>query len=249
MGKLENKIAVITGGSSGIGFATAKRFIDEGAKVVITGRSQETLDTALSELGDQAIGVQGDVASLADLDRLYQTVADRFGKIDVLFVNAGIAPFVPLVEATEQHFDHLFDVNVKGAYFTVQKALPYLAEGASVVLNSSFLNQAGLEGTSVYAATKAAVRSFARTMSAELASRSIRVNSLSPGFIETPLIGKLGLPQEVVEDFAKALMERVPLHRPGRADEMAAAALFLASSDSTYVVGSDLVADGGLGQI
>ncbi len=249
MGKLENKIAVITGGSSGIGFAIAKRFIDEGAKVVITGRSQETLDTALSELGDQAIGVQGDVASLADLDRLYQTVADRFGKIDVLFVNAGIAPFVPLVEATEQHFDHLFDVNVKGAYFTVQKALPYLAEGASVVLNSSFLNQAGLEGTSVYAATKAAVRSFARTMSAELASRSIRVNSLSPGFIETPLIGKLGLPQEVVEDFAKALMECVPLHRPGRADEMAAAALFLASSDSTYVVGSDLVADGGLGQI
>jgi NAD(P)-dependent dehydrogenase (short-subunit alcohol dehydrogenase family) len=249
MKKLENKVAVITGGSSGIGFATAKRFIEEGARVVITGRDQGALDRAVEDLGGQVVGVQGDVAKVEDLDTLYRTVSSQVGKIDVLFVNAGIAPFVPVTDVTEEHFDQLFDINVKGAYFSVQKSLPHLADGASIILNSSVANRLGLEGTSVYSATKAAVRSLARTLSAELAPRGIRVNTLSPGFIETPLIGKLGLPQEVVEEFASNVMGQVPLGRPGRADEMASAVTFLASQESSYVVGAELIADGGLTQV
>lgn len=249
MKKLEDKVAVITGGSSGIGFATAKRFIEEGARVVITGRDQGALDRAVEELGGQVVGVQGDVAKVEDLDTLYRTVSSQVGKIDVLFVNAGIAPFVPVTDVTEEHFDHLFDINVKGAYFSVQKSLPHLADGASIILNSSVANRLGLEGTSVYSATKAAVRSLARTLSAELAPRGIRVNTLSPGFIETPLMGKLGLPPEVVEEFASSVMGRVPLGRPGRADEMASAVTFLASQESSYVVGAELIADGGLTQV
>ncbi len=247
--KLENKVAVVTGGSSGIGFATARRFIAEGARVTITGRTQETLDAAVAELGDRATGFQGDVAKMEDLDRLFESIRESGDEIDVLFVNAGIAPFVPFDQASEEHFDEVIGVNLKGAYFTIQKALPLLREGASIVLTSSVANRVGYPNMSVYAASKAALRSLARTLSTELAPRGIRVNTLSPGMIETPLIGKLGLSEAELEGFNQAVMRQVPSQRPGQADEMASAALFLASSESSYVVGSELIADGGLTQV
>ncbi len=244
--KLDDRIALITGGSSGIGLATAKRFIAEGARVVITGRSRDALDAAIAQLGVNAVGIQGDVAKLEDLDRLYREVDERFGRIDVLFVNAGIAPFVPFEQVTEEHFDQLLDVNLKGAYFTIQKALPLLPDGASIILNASVVASSGIPNTSVYSATKAAVRSFGRTLASELAPRGIRVNTVSPGLIETPLVGKLGLSQEAVEAFSQQIAQQAPLGRPGRAEEIASTALFLASDDSSYFTGADLVADGGL---
>ena len=244
--KLDDRIALITGGSSGIGLATAKLFIAEGARVIITGRSQDALNAAVAELGDRAVGIQGDVARLEDLDRLYREVDERFGRIDVLFVNAGIAPFVPFEQVTEEHFDQLLDVNLKGAYFTIQKALPLLSDGASIILNASVVASSGIPNTSVYSATKAAVRSFGRTLASELGPRGIRVNTLSPRLIETPLIGKLGLSQEAVEAFSQQIAQQAPLGRPGRAEEIASTALFLASDDSSYFTGAELVADGGL---
>jgi len=249
MEKLKDKVAVVTGGSTGIGFATARRFIAEGARVTITGRTHKTLDAAVAELGDRASGFQGDVSKLDDLDRLFESIRERGDKIDVLFVNAGIAPFVPFERASEEHFDQVIGVNLKGAYFTIQKALPLLNEGASIVLTSSVANRVGYPNMSVYAASKAALRSLARTLSTELAPRGIRVNTLSPGMIETPLIGKLGLSETEMEGFSQAVMQQLPLQRFGRADEMASAALFLASAESSYVVGSELIADGGLTQV
>ena len=244
--KLDDRIALITGGSSGIGLATAKRFIAEGARVVITGRSQAALHAAAAERGARAAATPAAPPRLEDLDRLYREVDERFGRIDVLFVNAGIAPFVPFEQVTEEHFDQLLDVNLKGAYFTIQKALPLLSDGASVILNASVVASSGIPNTSVYSATKAAVRSFGRTLASELAPRGIRVNTLSPGLIETPLIGKLGLSQEAVEAFGQQIAQQAPLGRPGRAEEIASTALFLASDDSSYFTGAELVADGGL---
>ncbi len=249
MSKLNNKIAVVTGGSSGIGLAAAQRFIADGAEVVITGRDQGTLDAAIVELGDRATAIRSDVANLKDLDRLFAQVREQFGRIDVLFANAGIAPFVPLEAVTEEHFDVLFNINVRGLFFTVQKALPLLSEGASVILNASVVAQSGLPNTSIYSATKAAVRSLGRTLAAELSPRGIRVNVVSPGLIETPLVGKLGLSQDEVDAFGEQVVQRTPLGRLGRPQEIAATVAFLASDDASYFTGADLVADGGMVQV
>ena len=211
MGKLNEKVAVVTGGSSGIGLATARRFIADGAQVVITGRKQEALDAAVADLGDRATGIRGDVANLADLDRLFAEVQRQFGRVDVLFVNAAIAPFLPLEAVTEEHLDSLFDVNVR--------------------------------------ATKAAVRSLGRTLAAELAPRSIRVNVVSPGLIETPFWSKVGLSQGEVDALGEQVVGRTPLGRPGKPEEIAATVAFLASDDSSYFTGADLVADGGMIQV
>ena len=204
MARLTGKVAVVTGGNSGIGLATAKLFSEEGAKVVITGRDQKTLDAAVKTIGGEVVAVRGDVSKLADLDKLFKTVSEKFGKIDVLFANAGIAKFAPVNESTEALFDETFDVNVKGVYFAIQKALPLLNDGASIIINSSVVNETGAAGASVYAATKAAVRSFARTLTTELVDRNIRVNVVSPGPIQTPIFGRTGLPKEAVDEFARA---------------------------------------------
>ena len=249
MSKLSNKVAVITGGSSGIGLATAQRFIADGAQVVINGRNQKAVDAAVAELGDEATGIRGDVANLEDLDRLFAQVREQFGRVDVLFANAGIAPFVPFERVTEEHFDSLFDINVRGLFFTVQKALPLLSEGASVILSASVVAQSGLPNTSVYSATKAAVRSLARTLAAELSPRGIRINVVSPGLIETPLVGKLGLDQDKLDAFAAQIVEKTPLGRTGKAEEIAATVAFLASEDASYFTVAELVADGGMIQV
>lgn len=246
---LEGKVAVITGGNSGIGLAAARRFVREGAKVALFGRDATTLDAAVAELGGDAIGVAGDVQSLADLDRLYEAVKDRFGSIDLLFVNAGVANMRPIEDVDETHFDQVFGVNVKGAYFTVQKALPLMEDGGAIVLNTSIANQLGSPNMSVYAASKAALRSLARTFAAELVSRGIRVNAVSPGPIETPIFSRLDLPAEAMEDMAAAFVSQVPLKRFGAADEVASAVLFLSSPESSFVLGHELVVDGGMSQL
>jgi NAD(P)-dependent dehydrogenase (short-subunit alcohol dehydrogenase family) len=249
MKKLEGKVAVITGGNSGIGLSTAKRFAEEGAKVVISGRDQKTLDAAVKTIGGDVLAVQSDVSKLADIDKLYKAVKEKFGKIDVLFANAGVAKFAPADQSSEALFDEMFDINVKGVFFTIQKALPLLNNGASIIINSSVVNAKGGANMSVYAATKAAVRSFARTLTTELLDRKIRVNVVSPGPITTPIFGRTGLPQEVVDDFAKEIVGQVPMKRFGQPEEIAGAVLFLASADSSYVTGVDLNVDGGFGQV
>jgi NAD(P)-dependent dehydrogenase (short-subunit alcohol dehydrogenase family) len=249
MKRFEGKVAVITGGNSGIGLATAKRFSDEGAKVAISGRSQKTLDEAVKYVGNGILAVKGDVAKLADLDRFYSAIAQKFGKIDVLFVNAGVAKFVPVQNADENHYDEIFDINVKGAYFTIQKALPYLNDGASIVLNTSVAGIKGTANASVYSATKAALRSFSRTLTTELVERGIRINSVAPGPIETPIFGRIGLSKVQVDEFANRILSSVPLKRFGKPEEVASAVAFLASSDASYITGVELHVDGGMGQI
>jgi NAD(P)-dependent dehydrogenase (short-subunit alcohol dehydrogenase family) len=249
MKRLEGKVAVITGGNSGIGLATAKRLQEEGAKVAISGRSKKTLDEAVKSIGNGVVAVQSDVASLADIDKLFGEVSKKLGKIDVLFVNAGIAKFAPLSDTSEKLFDEQFDINVKGAYFTIQKALPFLNDGASIVLNTSVVDQKGTIGASAYAGTKAAMRSLARTAAAELVGRGIRVNAVAPGPIETPILGKNGLPQEAIDDFAKHITERIPMKRFGQPEEVAATVAFLASQDASYITGVEINVDGGFGQI
>jgi NAD(P)-dependent dehydrogenase (short-subunit alcohol dehydrogenase family) len=246
-GKLEGKVAVVTGGNSGIGLATAKRFIAEGAYVFITGRRQEQLDAAVKEIGDNVFGVQGDVAKIADLDRLYAAVKAKKGRIDILFANAGIAEIAPLGQITEEHFDKTFDTNVKGLLFTVQKALPLITDGASIILNASIVASTGNPALSVYSATKAAVRSFARTWILDLKEQKIRVNAISPGPIATP--GLDGLAQGAGEELKESLVASVPLGRLGTPDEIARAAVFLASDDSSFVTGTELFVDGGSAQI
>ncbi|MDF2736563.1 MAG: dehydrogenase, short-chain alcohol dehydrogenase like protein, partial [Nitrososphaeraceae archaeon] len=216
--KLEGKIAVITGGNSGIGLATAKRFVSEGAYVFISGRRQKELDLALSEIGKNVIGIQGDVSNLADLDRLYNTVKDQKGHLDILFANAGIAQFASLGEISEEHFDNIFGINVKGLLFTVQKALPLFQNGGSIILNASIGSSKGFEETSVYSATKAAIRSFARTWTADLRHRKIRVNAISPGPIDTPIFSNLLQNEEQSEQFKKNIVNIVPMGRMGSPD-------------------------------
>lgn len=249
MGALEGKVAVITGGSSGIGLATAKLFQQAGAKVAISGRNQNSLDDAVKELGADVLAVRSDVSKLSDLDVLFETVTKNLGRIDVLFANAGIAGFAPVSNVSEEAYDETFDINVKGVFFTIQKAIPSLHDNASIILNTSFVNQAGVPTTSVYAASKAAVRSMARSVASELAGRGIRVNVVSPGPIATPIYGKLGLPKEVVDAFAANIVSQVPLKRFGNPEEVAQTALFLASSASSYVTRVELNVDGGLGQV
>jgi NAD(P)-dependent dehydrogenase (short-subunit alcohol dehydrogenase family) len=247
--KLEGKIAVVTGGTSGIGLATAKRFAAEGAKVVVTGRRQDALDAAVKDIGGNAVGARGDVANLADLDRLYATVKEKHGRVDVLFANAGGGEFAPLGQITEEHFDKAFNNNVKGLLFSVQKALPLIPDGGSIILNASIVSIKGMEAFSVYSATKAAVRSFARTWTVDLKARKIRVNAISPGPIDTPAMDNLGATPEKTREFKAGMAAAVPLGRLGQPDEIAKVAVFLASDDSSYVTGIELFVDGGMAQI
>jgi NAD(P)-dependent dehydrogenase (short-subunit alcohol dehydrogenase family) len=247
--KLEGKVAVITGGNSGIGLATARRFVAEGAHVFITGRRQAELDEAVTQIGKHVTGVQGDVARLADLDRLFATVEQEKGRLDVLFANAGVVELAPLGSITEEHFDKAFHINVKGLLFTVQKALPLFTDGGSIILNASIVSSKGLESISVYSASKAAVRSFARCWTTDLRHRRIRVNVISPGPIETPIFTKAGLTGEKVDEAKANLVAAVPMGRMGTPDEVATAAVFLASDDSSYVTGIELFVDGGLAQV
>lgn len=247
--KLEGKVAVITGGSTGIGLATAKRFVDEGAFVFITGRRKEELDAAVKSIGRNVVGVQGDVAKLADLDRLYATVKEQKGKVDIVFANAGGAEFLKFGELTEAHVDKWFGINVKGLVFTVQKALPLMPAGGSVILNASIVSIKGMPNFSVYSATKAAVRSFARTWTVDLKDRKIRVNALSPGPIETPAIDQLAGGKDAADAMKSEMAQSVPMGRVGDADEIAKAAVFLASDDASYVTGIELFVDGGMAQV
>ena len=243
MGKLQGKVAVVTGGTEGIGLATATLFAKEGGYVFITGRRRKELDEAVRTIGGNVSGVQGDVAKLADLDRLYETVAEVKGRIDVVFANAGVGEFAPLGGISEQHFDKLFNVNVRGTLFTVQKALPLMNDGGSIILNGS---AAGIKGTpafGVYAASKAAIRSFVRTWTSELRDRHIRANVVSPGPIGTPLANRLPA------DAIARIVSTIPMGRMGMPDEVAKAALFLASDDSSFVTGIELFVDGGRAQV
>lgn len=248
--KLAGKIAVITGGSSGIGLATALRFVDEGAYVFITGRRKGELDSAVNQIGRNVTGVQSDVSKPVDLDKLYTAVKEQKGKLDIVFANAGIGEFAPLGQITEDHFDKQFNVNVKGLLFTVQKALPLLQPGGSIVLNASIAATTGSPALSVYGATKAAVRSFARAWSVDLKERKIRVNAISPGVVPTPGYNtSLGMTQEQVDQWVQSAIGNIPLGRPGTTDEIAKAVSFLASDDSSYVTGIELFVDGGMTQI
>jgi NAD(P)-dependent dehydrogenase (short-subunit alcohol dehydrogenase family) len=249
MRRLEGKVAVVTGGNSGIGLASAKRLLDEGARVAIAGRSQKTLDEAQKYLGNGTLAVQTDVAKLADLDKLYAAVSKKLGKIDVLFVNAGVANFAPLADTTEQVYDTNFDINAKGAFFTIQKAIPFLNDGASIILNTSVAGQKGFGTAGSYAATKAALRSFARTAASELVGRNIRVNTVAPGPIETPIFGRTGLDKAAIDEMAQGFVSMVPMKRLGQPEEVAGAVAFLASSDSSYITGVEINVDGGMGQV
>ena len=245
MERLNNKTAVITGGTTGIGFATAKLFIEEGARVIVTGRNEAGLQNAIAQLGGNAIAIKADVKSLSELDTLAARVREEFGKLDILFANAGIGYFSPLEQVDEQFYDNQFDINVKGVFFTVQKLAGLLNEKASVILNASAVNAKGVATGSIYFATKAAVRSLARSLAAELGSRQIRVNALSPGIVRTEFQSKLDLPQEVFEGFIDMVAQTAPLHREGKVEEIAKATVFLASDESSYMTAADLVVDGG----
>jgi NAD(P)-dependent dehydrogenase (short-subunit alcohol dehydrogenase family) len=249
MGKLEGKIALVTGGNGGIGLATAKRFVSEGAYVFITGRRNEELAAAVKEIGRNVTGVQGDVSKLADLDRLFAQIKREKGKLDIVFANAGVAKYARLGSITEELYDSIFDTNVKGLLFTVQKALPLLPDGASIILNASIVGSKGLAMNSVYSATKAATRSFARTWTTDLKDRRIRVNAVSPGSIDTPGLNDLLASSEVGEQRRKMISTLTPLGRLGTPDEIAKAVVFLACDDSSYVTGIELFVDGGFAQV
>src|SRR2546428_5246534 len=248
-GKLDARIALVTGGNSGIGLATAKRFVSEGAYVFITGRREPERAAAVREIGRNVAGVQGDVSNLGDLDRLFARIKQEKGKLDIVFANAGVAKFAPLGEITEEHYDSLFNIAVRGLLFTVQKALPLLPDGASIILNASVVASKGLSSNSVYSATKAAVRSFARTWTTDLKSRRIRVNAVSPGSIDTPGLSDLLASTGAGEQRLKMLSNSVPLGRLGRPDGIAKGVVVLASDDGSYIQGTELVVDGGIAQV
>ena len=249
MDKLEGKIALITGGNSGIGLATAKQFVNEGAYVFITGRRDLELAAAVKEIGKNVTGVQGDVSNLGDLDRLFAQIKQEKGRLDIVFANAGVAKFAPFGTITEEFYESIFNINVKGLLFTVQKALPLLPDGASVILNASIVASKGFSSNSVYSATKAAVRSFARTWTTDLKDRGIRVNVVSPGFTDTPGLSKLLASGETGQERLKMISNIVPLGRIGTPDDIAKAVVFLASVDSSYITGTELFVDGGVAQV
>lgn len=246
MKKLANKIAVITGGNSGIGLATAQLFQEQGAQVIINARNEKRLKETKEQLGDQFDVLQADVSKVDELTAFFNAIGEKYGRIDVLFLNAGIAPFAPVDQVDEAFFDKVFNVNVKGVFFSVQKALPYLSEKASIILNTSVVNQMGMPQASIYSASKAAVRSLAQTISAELVGRGIRVNAVSPGPIQTPIYGKLGFTEEQTNEMAQGILSQVPMGRFGAPDEIAKAALFLATEDSSFILGAEIEVDGGM---
>jgi NAD(P)-dependent dehydrogenase (short-subunit alcohol dehydrogenase family) len=247
--KLEGKIAVITGGNSGMGLATARRFVEEGAKVIITGRRQVELDAAVKSIGKNIEGVQGDVSNLADLDRLHDHIKTKYGKVDIVFANAGLGSFKPFDQITEEDFDLQVNVNFKGVFFTIQKLLPLVPEGGSILLNSSIAGTKGIENFSAYSATKAAVRSLARTLTSDFKAKKIRVNAISPGPIDTPIFGKAGVADDQIDGIKQGFASQVPVGRMGLGTDIANAALFLASNDSSFVSGIELTVDGGLAQV
>jgi NAD(P)-dependent dehydrogenase (short-subunit alcohol dehydrogenase family) len=247
--KLSNKIVLITGGTSGIGLEAAKLFQEEGATVIIVGQDPARLESVAAQLGDHVTVLGGDVSKPAAVDSIIKQISDKFGRLDVLFANAGMGLASPLEAVTEDQIDRQFDVNFKGVFFAIQKAAPLLAEGGNIIVTTSFLNELGAPGLSILSATKAAVRSLVRSLGAEFAPRGIRVNAVSPGLISTPFHGKLGLSEEQLHEAASATLNRVPFHRFGEAAEIAKAALFLASDDSSFMTGSELVIDGGLTQL
>lgn len=249
MERLKDKVAVITGGNSGMGLATAQRFVAEGAYVFITGRRQSELDAAVKQISRNITGVRGDVSNLADLDRLYAKVKEQKGRIDILFANAGVGEFAPLGTITEAHFDKIFSINVKGLLFTVQKALPLFQDGSSIILNASVGASKGVGATSVYSASKAAIRSFARTWTVDLKHRKIRVNTISPGPIDTPIFDSIAQTEKEINQIKANLVAAVPIGRMGSPDEIAKAVSFLASDDSSYITGIELCVDGGMAQI
>ncbi len=246
--KLQNKIAVITGGNSGIGLATAHEFKQQGARVIIIGRNPEAVAAAATEVGGETLGLVADVSKVADLEAAFRVIQEKYGRVDVLFANAGIAKFAPLAEVSEAFFVEQVAINVKGAYFTAQKALPLLAEGASVIFTSSTVSHFGMPGSSVYSLTKAALINLAKTLAVELAGKKIRVNVVSPGPIATPIFGKMGLPEAAVQELGGAILAQVPLARFGEASEIAKAVTYLASADAAYVTGTELLVDGGMAQ-
>jgi NAD(P)-dependent dehydrogenase (short-subunit alcohol dehydrogenase family) len=249
MNKLEGRIALITGGNSGIGLATAQQFVNEGAYVFITGRRDAELAAAVKDIGRNVSGVQGDVSNLGDLDRLFAQIKREKGRLDIVFANAGVATYAPFGKITEEHYDSIFNINVKGLLFTVQKALPLLPDGASIILNASIVASKGLSANSVYSATKAAIRSFARTWTTDLKDRHIRVNAVSPGPIDTPGLNDLLASAEGGEQRRKMISNLVPLGRFGTPNEIAKAVVFLASDDSSYITGTELFVDGGFAQV
>ncbi|WP_426668720.1 SDR family oxidoreductase [Mucilaginibacter sp. McL0603] len=244
MKNLTNKVAVVTGGNSGIGYATAKELAEEGVKVIITGRNKTAIEKAANELG--VTGIVSDQSKLEQIDQLVAEVKGKFGRVDILFLNAGLASFAPVESATEEHYDQIMNSNVKGVYFTVQKFLPIINDGGSIIFNTSVNAVLAMPDSSVYAASKAAVLSINKVLARELASRKIRVNAVSPGPIETPLYGKLGLSEEQVNGFGKVLGEKILLNRFGKAEEIAHVVKFLASDESSFITGSEITADGGL---
>ncbi len=246
MSKLQNKLAVITGGNSGIGLATAKTFIQEGAKVIITGRNQKNIDEALKELGDNAVGILADTANLSHTTNLVKQISEKFGKVDVLFVNAGIAKFAPIEQTTEEFFDETININLKGAFFTAQKFIPILNDGGSIIFNTTVAFHVGMGGAGVYAASKAGLLAYAKVLATEVAPRQIRVNSVSPGPIATPIYDKMGFPQEALDAMGAALSAKTLLKRFGTSEDIAKVALFLASDDSSFVTGAEILADGGM---
>jgi NAD(P)-dependent dehydrogenase (short-subunit alcohol dehydrogenase family) len=249
MNKLTGKVALVTGGNGGIGLATAKKFEAEGATVFITGRRRNELDSAVREIGAGVVAIQGDISNLGDLDRVFATIREHSGRLDILFANAGIGEFVPLGEITEAHFDRIFGVNVKGTVFTVQKALPLMRDGGTIVINGSMVSIKGMPAFSVYAATKAALRSFARTWSVDLKGRGIRINVVSPGTVITPGYRRSGLSDAQIDQIKEGVAAAAPLGRVGTSDEIADAVVFLASGESSYITGADLFVDGGVAQV
>jgi len=249
MGKLEGKIALVTGGNSGIGLATAKQFVAEGAHVFITGRREQELSAAAKDMGSNVTTVQGDVSKPDDLDRLFARIKTEKGRLDVLFANAGIAKYGRLGEISEEFFDSIFDINVKGLLFTVQKALPLMPDGAAIILNASVVGSKGLSSNSVYSATKAAIRSFARTWTTDLKERRIRVNAISPGTIDTPGLNNLLASAAAGKERVRMIQTSIPLARFGKPEEIAKAVVFLASDDASYITGAELFVDGGFAQV
>lgn len=249
MSNLQGKVVVITGGNSGIGLAAAQEFAQQGAKVAIFGRNADTLAEAAQQVGSDVLTVQGEVTQMADLERLFTETEATLGKVDALFVNAGVGKFAPVEAVSEELFDEMMNINFKGAFFTIQKALPHMNDGAAIVLNTSINATLGMPNTSIYAASKAAMSSLVRTLSADLLPRGIRVNAVSPGPVETPFVSRTGLPAEAVAGFKQFVAGQVPLKRMGHPAEIAKAVAFLASPDSSFIVGTEVVADGGMSQL